>query len=35
MAQTKLGEGRNRGESREEGGKQKLGVGRIELAGPG
>ena len=35
MAQTKLGGGRNRGKSREEGGKGMLGVGRIELDGPG
>ena len=35
MAQTKLGGGRNREKSREEGEKEKLGVGRIELDGPG
>ena len=35
MAQKKLGGGRNRGKSREEGEKEKLGVGRIELDGPG
>ena len=31
MTQKKLGEGRNRGKSREEGEKEKLGVGRIEF----
>ena len=34
MAQQKLGGGRNRGKSKEEGEKEKLGVGRIELDGP-
>ena len=35
MAQKKLGGGRNRGKSSEEGEKEKLGVRRIELDGPG
>ena len=35
MAQKKLGGRRNGGKSREEGEKEKLGVGRIELHGPG
>ena len=35
MTQRKLEGGRNRGKSREEGEKEKLGEGRIELDGPG
>ena len=35
MAQKMLGGGRNRGKSREEGEKEKLGVGRMEPDGPG
>ena len=35
MAQKKLGGGRNRGKNRDEGEKEKLGIGRIELDGPG
>ena len=35
MAQKKLGKGEIGGKSREEGEKEKLGVGRIELDGRG
>ena len=35
MAQKSLGGGRDRGKSRREREKEKLGVGRIELGGPG